>query len=64
MVDFLIAGHILYSDCLRLCFMKVIQQELDRARIEWNYHRLRPVNSVGPSGHPNKLPQLLGKVII
>ena len=48
--------------------MKVIQQELDRARIEWNCHRLRPVrNSVCPSGHPNELfylPQLLGKVII
>ena len=48
--------------------MKVIQQELDRARIEWNCHRLRPVrNSVCPSGHPNELfylPQLLGKVVI
>lgn len=47
--------------------MNLIQQDLDRARMEWNSHRLRKVNnSVCPSGHPNELfylPQLLGKVI-
>lgn len=45
--------------------MQLLQNEVDRTRIEWNSHRLRPVrNSVCPSGHPNELfhlPQLLGK---
>ena len=45
--------------------MQILQRDLERVRIEWNNHRLRPVrNSVCPSGHPNELyylPQLLGK---
>ena len=44
--------------------MQLIQNDLDRVKLEWNSHRLRPVrNSVCPSGHPDELfhlPQLLG----
>jgi len=43
-------------ECLRYCFMEVIQQDLDAVRQQWNTHRIRP--SAGarcPAGVPDEL---------
>ena len=42
------------SDCLRYCFMDLIQAELDYVAHEWNIHRIRPSN-YNPGGIPDKL---------
>ena len=56
-----------YRDCLRLCFMHLIQEDLDSVSSEWNSHRIRPLrDSDCPPGHPNELyfmPQILGMEI-
>lgn len=36
-------------DCLRFCFLSVVQRELDSVRVQWNTHRIRP--SVGARCH-------------
>ena len=44
------------TDCLRYCFMDLIQSDLDEVRRQWNTHRIRP--SVGarcPAGIPDEL---------
>jgi hypothetical protein len=50
------------TDCLRYCFMGVIQKDLDDTRRQWNTHRIRPsVGSRCPPGIPDELfylPQL------
>ena len=54
----------LYRDCLRFCFMHLIQEELDTVVHEWNTHRIRPSKDCTiPAGIPDELfflPQLQG----
>ena len=55
---------LIFRDCFALCFMDLVQKDLDRIKAEWNCHRIRECRqSCCPSGHPNELyelPQLLG----
>ena len=32
----------IHIECLRLCFAKIIQEDLDNSRKEWNKHLIRP----------------------
>lgn len=52
------------SDCLRFCFLKLLQEELDKIAIEWNYHVIRRSRMAEcPGGIPDQLyfiPQLQG----
>ena len=41
-------GTLKQIDCLRCCFMGLIQQDLNKIILEWNTHRIRP--SAGASG--------------
>ena len=54
-------------DCLRLCFMHIIQKELDTVAHEWNTHRIRcSKNLTVPTGIPDELfflPQIQGDYI-
>ena len=56
----------LCSDCLRFCFLKLLQAELDKIAVEWNYHVIhRSSMAECPGGIPNQLyfiPQLQGIV--
>ena len=56
--------NIIQGECLRFCFMDLIQDELNRAALEWNLHRIRPsTNLESPSGKPDILyflPELKG----
>ena len=51
-------------DCFRLCFMHIIQYELDTVAHEWNTHRIRcSTNLTVPTGIPEELfflPQIQG----
>jgi len=49
-------GSVQQTECLRYCFMAVIQRDLDAVRQQWNTHRIRP--SAGarcPAGIPDEL---------
>ena len=47
-------GNPLHNECLRFCFMGVIQAELDRIVKEWNIHTIASKqNSDGPKGKPD-----------
>ena len=47
---------IIHRECLKFCFMDVIQSELHRAALEWNVYRIRPSNNVeSPPGKPDVL---------
>jgi len=49
-------GNVKQTECLRFCFMHLIQNELDNVVREWNTHRIRP--SAGarcPAGIPEEL---------
>ncbi len=35
-------GCVMEIECLRFCFMAVIQADLDEVRRQWNTHRIRP----------------------
>ncbi|XP_068750938.1 uncharacterized protein [Montipora capricornis] len=48
--------NIIHCECLKFCFMDIIQSELHRAAEEWNVHRIRPSSNVeSPSGKPDIL---------
>lgn len=51
-------------ECLKFCFMPLIQEELDRVAVHWNLHKIRPSsNEESPSGRPDVLyflPELSG----
>ena len=53
-------------DCLCLCFMHIIQRELNTLVHEWNTHRVRPSRNCSlPGGIPDELfflPQIQGMV--
>ena len=43
-------------ECLRYCFMDLVQKDLDEARREWNTHRIRPSRGARcPAGVPDEL---------
>jgi len=43
-------------ECLRYCFMTLIQSDLDSVRHEWNTHRIRPSPGARcPAGIPDEL---------
>ena len=43
-------------ECLKFCFMQVIQKELNTMMRSWNLHRIRPSNNAeSPSGAPDVL---------
>ena len=51
-------------ECLKFCFIPLIQGELDRVTLHWNLHKIRPSsNEESPSGRPDVLyflPELSG----
>ena len=54
----------LHVECLRFCFIPLLQQELNRVAQHWNLHKIRPsLNQESPSGRPDVLyflPELQG----
>ncbi|XP_032228118.2 uncharacterized protein LOC116611723 [Nematostella vectensis] len=43
-------------ECLKFCFMQLIQDELDRVSMHWNLHRIRPcINQETPPGRTDVL---------
>ena len=49
-------ADIINVECLRFCFMPVIQDELQRVARLWNSHRIRPsTNQESPPGKPDML---------
>lgn len=52
-------------ECLRFCFTKLVQDDLNRCAQEWNQHRIRHTKSAElPGGKPDLmyyLPELYGK---
>ena len=43
-------------ECLRYCFMDLVQKDLDEARREWNTHLIRPSRGARcPAGVPDEL---------
>ena len=43
-------------ECLKFCFMQLIQDELKHVAEHWNLHRIRPCrNSDSPAGRPDVL---------
>ena len=58
LIDFgaLHPGCVMEVECLRFCFMGVLQQDLDEVRCQWNTHRIRPsAGSRCPPGIPDEL---------
>ena len=46
----------LHVECLRFCFMRLIQNELNNVVKRWNLHRIRPSNNrESPPGKPDVL---------
>ena len=46
----------IHIDCLRFCFMPLMQQELHTVAKQWNLHNIRPShNAESPSGRPDIL---------
>ena len=56
----------MHKECLKFCFMALIQKELDEVKSQWNRHRIRRVtNSQSPAGRPDVLyftPELSGGI--
>jgi hypothetical protein len=53
----------IHIECLRFCFIPVIQTDLDMVRDAWNNHRIRKQNTLCPSDRPLILynyPELFG----
>ena len=46
----------IHVECLKFCFMQLIQDELKHVAEHWNLHRIRPCrNSDSPAGRPDVL---------
>ena len=41
--------------CAQFCFMKLIQKELDHARMHWNTHMIRRSKQAGIAGRPDQM---------
>ena len=56
--------NVIHRECLKFCFMDLMQEELHRVVLEWNVHRIRPsANLESPSEKPDILyflPELKG----
>ena len=54
----------LHVECLKFCFILLLQQELNRVAQHWNLHKIRPSsNQESPPGRPDVLyflPELHG----
>jgi len=49
-------GNVRQTECLRFCFMALLQRDLDSVRRQWNTHRIRPsAGAVCPAGVPDEL---------
>ena len=49
-------GCVKETDCLRFCFMTLLQKDLDEVRRMWNTHRIRPSSgALCPPGIPDEL---------
>ena len=49
-------SNTLHVECLRFCFMRLIQSELNNVVKRWNLHRIRPSNNrESPPGKPDVL---------
>lgn len=49
-------GEIIHEQCLKFCYMKIIQDELHGVARHWNIHCIRPSNNLeSPSGRPDTL---------
>lgn len=49
-------GSVAETECMRYCFMALIQQDLDAVRQQWNTHRIRPSAGAScPAGIPDEL---------
>ena len=44
-----------YSDCLRIAFMNILQNEIKQVATEWNNHPIRPSSTAVPNGSPEEL---------
>jgi hypothetical protein len=57
-------GNMLYTECLKYCFMPVIQSALDTFMMQWNCHNIQKRrNSELPAGKPDLMyfaPQMFG----
>ncbi|CAB4027725.1 Hypothetical predicted protein [Paramuricea clavata] len=55
---------LIQRECIKFCFMEIIQIELHKVARNWNTHRIRPSNNAeSPPGRPNVLyfnPEILG----
>ena len=48
--------NVIHRECLKFCFMDVIQNELNRVAQNWNVHRIRSSsNAESPPGRPDVL---------
>jgi hypothetical protein len=49
-------SNLLHVDCIRYCFMPIIQKEFEQIAVEWNNHRIRKShNAEAPAGIPDIL---------
>ena len=47
---------LIHLECLRFCFMPLIQGEHNKVALNWNLHKIRPSHHIGsPSGRPDVL---------
>jgi hypothetical protein len=47
-------SDVIHRECLKLCYMGIIQMELDQVRVRWNLHKVREMKHVLlPSGKPD-----------
>ena len=50
------ANDAVQAECLKFCFMPLIQKELYKVAVLWNLHKIRPTNNAeSPSGRPDML---------
>ncbi|XP_033757824.1 uncharacterized protein LOC117340172 [Pecten maximus] len=55
-VGMLDTADFIHTECIRFCFMKLINTELGRVAQHWNQHRIRSSrNAQGPFGKPDVL---------
>ncbi|XP_033738138.1 uncharacterized protein LOC117325763 [Pecten maximus] len=62
---FLCTTNAMHIECMRFCFMDLLQYELDTIRMEWNHHSVRRYRQATPYGKPDMLfyiPSLYGAI--
>ena len=49
-------GNAIHVECLKFCFMQLLQDELNQVAKHWNLHKIRPsTNGDSPAGRPDVL---------